>query len=257
MTGTTGYIKNGDTVSIEIISSKLYETRIRSILTIGDFSTSFSVTTITEDEDSSDISSNLSTTEKLQVAIIFTTLKDLYTSTLRTSFLNTLLTMLNEKISELEGDSTSSSTQKKIDALQYLYDLTEEYLGEDNIVDTSNRYTAPNGKVYSISYNSTNKTFTSPNFIFAKTFTTLDALKAYIDKNNGGTAGGGYSVSGGGRDHIVDSTWQSAPYTAPGGKVYRLFKTTDDRYSSYEFKSAKYFSSPETLKAHIYNANKK
>lgn len=165
--------------------------------------------------------------------------------------------MLNNKISDLEGETNTSSVQKKIDTLQYLYDLTKEYLGDDNIVDTSNRYTAPNGKVYSISYNSTNKTFTSPNFIFAKTFTTLDALKAYIDKNNGGVSGGGYSISGGGRDHVIDSSRQAAPYTAPGGKVYRLFKTTDNRYSSYDFKSAKYFSSVETLKAHIYAANKK
>ena len=259
MTGSSGYVKNGDTVSIEIISSHNYSTRIRSLLTIGDFSASFSVTTAVDDgTTTTDSNSNLSTTEKLQVAIIFTTLKDLYSSSsLRTDFLNTLLSMINSKISELEGDTASSSTQKKIDTLQYLYDLTHEYLGPDSIVDTSNRYTAPNGKVYSISYNSTTQKFTSPNFIYVKTFSTLDALKAYIDKNNGGISGGGYSVTGGGRDHVVDSTRQAAPYTAPGGKVYHLFKTTDNRYSSYDFKSAKYFSSVETLKAHIYAANKK
>ena len=166
--------------------------------------------------------------------------------------------MIKSKITDLDnGSDTSSSVQDKIDALQYLYDITDSYLGGDSIVDTTNRYTAPNGKVYSITYDSTNQTFTSPNFIYKKTFTTLDALKAYIDKNNGGVSGGGYSVSGGGRDHVVDTSWQSAPYVAPNGKVYRLFKTTDDRYSSYDFKSAKYFSSVETLKAHIYNANKK
>ncbi|MEI7562192.1 MAG: hypothetical protein WCJ39_00230 [bacterium] len=60
--------------------------------------------------------------------MIFTTLKDMYSSTtLRTNFLTTLLSMLKSKINELDG-SSSSSTQDKIDALQYLYDLTYEYL---------------------------------------------------------------------------------------------------------------------------------
>jgi hypothetical protein len=47
---------------------------------------------------------------------------------------------------------------------------------------------APNGKVYQVTYNTTAKTYTSPNFIFKKTFTTLAAMKAYIDANNGGGA---------------------------------------------------------------------
>jgi hypothetical protein len=198
----------------------------------------------------------LSSIEKLQTVSIFTSLRDIYSSSKRTDFLNTLLSMIKRKISDLEGGNESSSTQKKISTLQYLYDLTKEYLGDDSIVDTINRYTAPNGKIYSISYTSANKTFTSPQFIYKKTFTTLDALKAYIDKNNGGASNSGYSTSNGGNSGI-DSSWQAAPYTAPGGKIYHLFKTTDERYSSYEFKSAKYFASVETLKAHIYNANKK
>jgi hypothetical protein len=53
-------------------------------------------------------------------------------------------------------------------------------------VGNNDRYVAPNGKVYQVTYTSSTKLYTSPNFIFKKTFATLDAMKAYIDVNNGG-----------------------------------------------------------------------
>jgi hypothetical protein len=79
MVGSTWYVRNGDTVGVEIISSSSYETRIRSILTIENFSTSFSVTTQTEASAADSTDSTLSSVEKLQVATIFLTLKELYT----------------------------------------------------------------------------------------------------------------------------------------------------------------------------------
>jgi hypothetical protein len=80
-------------------------------------------------------------------------------------------------------------------------------------------------------------------------------MKAYIDANNGGSYGWG--TSGAGRNTAtIDNTWQSAPYTAPNGKVYRLFKTTDGRYSSYTFASAKYFVSVDAMKNYIYQQNR-
>jgi hypothetical protein len=104
-----------------------------------------------------------------------------------------------------------------------------------------------------ISYNSVTKLYTSPNFMFPKTFTTLEAMNSYIDMNNGGFASGGFphTTSGLGWNHTVDNTRQASPYKAPNGKIYYLFKTTDNRYASYNFISAKYFDTPQNLIMHI------
>ena len=261
----TGLVENGDTVQIELISSDEYETRVSSTITIGEFSTYFRVTTKADttnidDTDIWDIDTNLSTTEKLQIVSVFMALKDMYSdSTTRTTFFTTLMNSLQDQIDSLDEQDDVD----KIDALQYLYDVVDNYLWwttntDDTFVGNSDRYVAPNGKVYQVTYNTTAKTYTSPNFIFKKTFTTLAAMKAYIDVNNGGgvwVSGWTFSAAAG-RSHTVDTTWQSAPYQAPNGKTYRLFRTTDGRYSSYDFSSAKYFISVDALKSHIYQWNK-
>lgn len=72
-----------------------------------------------------DITTTLSNTEKLQIASIFLTLRDLYAnSSTRISFFNLLLDSLEIKIASLDEDNE----QEKIAALQYLYDLIEQYL---------------------------------------------------------------------------------------------------------------------------------
>ena len=93
--------------------------------------------------------------------------------------------------------------------------------------------------------------------MFPKSFATVAAMIAYIDVNNGGAWGGGYVGGGVSWNHAtIDTTWQSAPYTAPNKKVYYLFKTVDGRYSSYTFSSAKYFDSLENVRTYIYNNNR-
>lgn len=266
MVWTTGYVENGDVINIELVSSDEYDERVTSTITIGAFSTTFRVTTEEEDEDEDDdddydIETDLSRTERIQIAAVFLALRDLYGDTnLRVTFLNALLDALEDRIDELDDDDDDD--QIRIDALQYLHDLIEEYLDEEDydIFDTflgwSNRHVAPNGKVYQIVYNSTTKLYTSPNFIIPKTFSTLDAIRNHIDINNGwsGVYGGSFSSTAW-WNHTVDQTRQSAPYTAPNGKVYYLFRTTDGRYSSYTFTAAKYFISLEALKNHIYQRN--
>ena len=258
--GTTWYVSNGSGVKIELISSDEYDDLVSSTITIGWFSTTYRVTTQSESsttEDDNGISTNLSNTEKLQIASIFLTLKDLYTSeTTRTTFFTTLKNTIQTRIDDL--DDTDTDDQHKIDALQYLYDLIDNYLwgtSDDNtVISDANMYVAPNGRVYRVTYDSTKKTYTSPDFMIKKTFATLEAMKAYIDVNNGGTYG---STSGAGWNTAgIDATRQSAPYIAPNGKSYRLFKTTDGRYSSYNFSTAKYFVSVDALKNHIYQRNK-
>ena len=262
--GITGLVTNGDTVNIELISSNEYDDVIYSTLAIGGFSTSsFRITTKVDPgtiDNSLDngISSNLSTTQELQIVSIFLSLKDMYSDeSLRTTFFTTLMNSLQNQIDSLDATNDAD----KIDALQYLYDVIDSYLWWTNgtndttssvFVGNSDRYVAPNGRVYQITHNG--NTYTSPDFIFKKTFTTLDAMKAYIDVNNGGSYG--WTSVGTWNTATVDQTWQSAPYVAPNGKSYRLFKTVDGRYSSYNFASSKYFVSVESMKSYINQWNK-
>jgi hypothetical protein len=130
-TGTHGYVKNGDTVNIEMLSSDDYATSVSSTLTIGSFSTAFKITTKDDTSDNSDDEdthdTDLSDVVQLQMSIIFNTLVNLYPEgNSRTVFLQTLLTQLESRINNLEDDNEDQDT---IDALQYLYDLIDDELG--------------------------------------------------------------------------------------------------------------------------------
>lgn len=115
--------------------------------------------------------------------------------------MHTLLSMIQLKMNDLNDrldNGTSSdeeADQSKLDALQYLYDIVDEYLGGNNdtttYTDTSDRHIAPNGRVYMITYDSVKKLYTSPDFMVKKSFATLASMIAYIDANNGGSAIGG------------------------------------------------------------------
>ena len=72
-------------------------------------------------------------------------------------------------------------------------------------------------------------------------------IKAFIDKNNQKTA-----IS-----YKIDVSRSTANYKAPNGKIYKLFKTTDGQYSSYNMVIPKLFSSLQSLKTHINKNNPK
>lgn len=125
--GTTGYVQNGWTVKIELISSDEYETQVNSTLTIGGVTSTFRVTTMDEADDTSDdadyedIETDLSSTERLQIIAIFETLRDLYNGDKEKEFFSSLMVMLESKLDDLDEDDD------EYDALQYLYDLAEQY----------------------------------------------------------------------------------------------------------------------------------
>ena len=132
MVGTTGYIQNGWTVKIELISSDDYDETVSSILTINGVSDTFSVTTLEEDddeddediEDYEDIDTDLSNSEKLMIIAIFETLKDLYAGDKEEEFLETLMIMLENKMDDYDEDDDQYL------ALKYLYDIVERYYDE-------------------------------------------------------------------------------------------------------------------------------
>jgi hypothetical protein len=144
----------------------------------------------------------------------------------------------------------------RVQALQYLYDLADNYLWNTNTIywytnTDPKKHVAPNGKVYTITYNSSTKLYTSPNFIYPKTFKNLQDLRSYIDINNWWTTY--YSSS---TTDSVDTS-RNASYVAPNGKFYKIYRTTDGRYSSYNFIYKNYFDSFESTKNYIYINNKK
>ncbi|MFA5747875.1 MAG: right-handed parallel beta-helix repeat-containing protein [Candidatus Absconditabacterales bacterium] len=267
--GTTGMVQNGSTVYIELISSDEYETSVTSTLSIGSRSARFKITTKSENGTSSDNtdcedddSCDLTNSKKLQIISIFNTLKNIYSdSTKQNEFVALLKTKLQENIdyyqAQIDNDSNSSSVDTlRVQALQYLYDLADNYLGNTNTIygytnTDPKKHVAPNGKVYTITYNSSTKLYTSPNFIYPKTFKNLQDLRSYIDINNGGTTY--YSSS---TTDSVDTS-RNASYVAPNGKFYKIYRTTDGRYSSYNFIYKNYFDSFESTKNYIYINNKK
>jgi|GEM_PF-1241522 len=263
MVGTTGYVQNGWTVKIEMNSSDEYDTDVSSVLTIGGVSATFTITTETEAEagtNYSDIVTNLSNTEKLMIISIFETLKDLYAGDKEQEFFNTLMVMLDNKMDDF------NINDPEYDALKYLYDLAKQYYDDadfGNDISTApwiinGVYTAPNGKKYTITYDSVKK-FTSTNFITPKYYPTLDVLKYDIDRNNplGSSYLNAKTIKARWGRLSLDGTRQTSAYTAPNRKVFYFFKTTEGQYSSYTFTTERYFDSLEAVKEFIHNTNKK
>jgi hypothetical protein len=113
-----------------------------------------------------------------------------------------------------------------------------------------NVITTHNGKVYTIY--ETNWKWTSSNFKTAKYFDTKEDIINHILANNPASNW----------NHTVDPDFEQVVYTAPNGKVYKIFKTSSkwnnpNMYSSYNFVDAKYFTSLEAAKKFINQNNKK
>jgi len=263
MVGKTWYIQNGRPVKIELISSNDYDEIVSSILTINGISDTFSITTEEDNNDNNyeDIETNLSNTEKLTIIAIFEALKNIYDGDKEEEFFNTFMVILENKIDDY------TSNDDEYDWLTYLSDIIHQYyeLGDfgDNVDTTpwiiNGIYTAPNGKRYTITYDSSKQRFTSTNFIVPKYFPTLDVLKHIIDINN--PIWSQYSnakpILARWKTATIDGTRQTSPYTAPNRKVFYFFKTIDDKYTSYTFTSEKWFDSLNDVKEFIFNSNKK
>ena len=268
--GTNGYVQNGWAVRIELESSSYYNRLVTSTLTIGWVSAIFSITTETEAEanditDYTDIVTNLSTTEKLQIIALFEALRDLYGGSKQDEFLNSFMVMLESKLDALGSSTTDTHIHE---ALQYLYDLCDRYRGGawSSNTDISNTsriihgiYTAPNGKKYTITYDAVKRQFTSSNFLTPKYFPTLDVLRYTIDTANPSWSNylNAKTIKARWWRIAIDWTRQTSPYTAPNGKVFYFFKTMEGQFSSYTFTVEKYFDSLDATKVHVYTNNSK
>lgn len=113
-----------------------------------------------------------------------------------------------------------------------------------NYQDTDTTHAAPNGKVYSISYDGVY--YTSPTMSSVKKFDTKEVLLDYIDKYNPE-----FPVW----DHQVDTSRTPVTYAAPNNKEYKIYKT-DKWYMSYSLVGIKYFDSEDEIIEYIDKNNK-
>ncbi len=107
------------------------------------------------------------------------------------------------------------------------------------------RHVASNGKIYTVQYGG--QWYTANEFVIKKYFTTLSALRNYIDSKNTPQAV---------RSHGVDTSFTPQTYTAPNYKVYTIYKT-DRWYMSYKLIKVRYFSTLSEIQYFINKNNSK
>ncbi len=106
------------------------------------------------------------------------------------------------------------------------------------------KHIAANGKIYTVQ-TSPQGWYTSSDFSSAKYFSTLNALRAYIDTNNPPPEVW---------NHQVDTSFSPQVYTAPNGKEYTIYHTNRG-YMSYKLMKVRYFSTLAELQAYIQKNN--
>jgi len=107
------------------------------------------------------------------------------------------------------------------------------------------KHIAPNGKLYVIQY--TAQWYTTNEFTIKKYFSTVSALRSYIDSKN---------VPEVIRSHQVDTSFTPQTYIAPNNKSYTIYKT-DRWYMSYKLMKVRYFSTLANIQAFINTNNSK
>jgi len=117
---------------------------------------------------------------------IFETLRDVYAGDKEVEFFNTFMVVLENRIDDY------NTNNHEYEALTYLCNIIQTYYDREfssNTIDgtrwiVNGIYTAPNGKKYPITYDSSKQRFTSSNFVVPKYFPTLDTFIYIIDINN-------------------------------------------------------------------------
>lgn len=107
------------------------------------------------------------------------------------------------------------------------------------------KHIASNGKLYTITNDG--QWYTSPEFAVTKHFSTISALRTYIDGKNPPQEI---------RSHQVDTSFTPQTYLAPNGKEYTIYKT-DRWYMSYKLMKVRYFSTLADIQYFISRNNQR
>ena len=317
---TSGYVHNWDKIRIEMISSDEYNTTVKSTLFVwakaNTVSWDFKITT--KDWISGWDDSSLTPIQKLWWIVFIDNLVEMYKydENKLATFLSTFMQILQDKsdwygseieVAEDEWDDELANEYKLYkEAVDFLYVMVK-YRYDNLEIDDYSVYIAPNGKQYIVEYDYDRMAYTSPDFARAKYFPTWELFTNHIDLNNpevwswwivwnvitthNGKVYTIYETNGkwtssnfktakyfdtkediinhilannpaSDRDHKIDTDFDEVKYTAPNGKIYKIFKTSSkwnnpNMYSSYNFVDAKYFTSLEAAKKFINQNNKK
>lgn len=317
---TQWYVENWDKIYIEMWSSSEYNQTTKTTLIVwwgaNTISGDFKITTrgwINGRDDT-----DLSPMQKLWGIVFVDSLVEMYQydEEKLATFLSTFMQVLQDKsdyyakeIQKAEEDWDDELAQEyKLykDAIDFLY-ITVKHRYNNIEVEDRTVYIAPNGKQYLVEYDEDRMAYTSPDFVRAKYFPTRELFTNHIDLNNPKTWSWGiignvitthngkvYTIyetnwkwtSSNFRtakyfdtkediinhilannpasdwNHTIDTDFDEVKYTAPNGKVYKIFKTSNkwnnpNMYSSYNFVNAKYFTNLEAAKKFIDQNNKK
>lgn len=141
-------------------------------------------------------------------------------------------------------------------ALEYFLSLINDYideLGGSNSLDGAT-YTAPNGRVFRISYDSVRIAYTSPDFLKPAFFASFTAFRTHIDRNNPGYTQG--FVSGGSIDELSSAYRGSNVLVTPNNKVYRIEQKSNGKRYSPDMLFPKEFDTQEGLRSYLIANNR-
>ncbi len=317
---TQWFVTNEDRVRIELLSSSWYSTTVSATLIIGSgdnlVSGDFNVTT--KDWINGWDDPLLTPFQRLWWMIFVDSLVEMYQNdpAKLATFLSTFMQLLQDKsdyyaqeILDAQADwneELANEYKTYKNAIDFLYTIVA-YRYDHIDVEDRTVYIAPNGKQYLVEYDEERMAYTSPDFARVKYFPTWELFTNHIDMNNPAVwkwwIVGNVITTHNGKiytiyetnwkwtssnfktakyfdtkediinhilannpasnwNHTVDPDFEQVTYTAPNGKVYKIFKTSSkwnnpNMYSSYNFVDAKYFTSLEAAKKFISQNNKK
>jgi hypothetical protein len=226
-------VQNNDVISINLKSSKHYDTSVTSTLTVANRNADFTITTVQAAGECT-----LSDDDKGKIQIVFNSLVGQYSGdqSKYDEFLTTMKSMLQDQI-----DLTNNCN------LQYLSDLLNGTIIGNITVDTGS-YIAPNCKQYRIGYDNDLLAYTSPDFRSAIYFADRYSITRYIDSKNPGDC----HISNSSTSSVSSSYANTDPskHIAPNGKLYRILNDANG-YTSKDFSAPKYFSSLSNLTSYL------
>lgn len=235
---TWAFVENNDLVYLKVRSSNTYTTITTGTLTIANRVLAFPVKTKT----STIAGCSLSDEDRDDIQMVFDTLVENYANNSweYEEFLYTMQSMLSDEIS---FDNNCN--------LMYLQDLIQQALGMSQwtTINTES-HTAPNCKIYQISYDITNLHYTSPTITTPIYFANRDTLTKYIDSKNPGDC---HIASYVATSRVFTNT-NSSKHIATNGKIYYI-TIENGKYTSNNFTSKKYFNSLGELRAYIDSKN--
>ncbi len=243
--GTTGTAINGDILEIDLIASSNYDTQVSSTLTIGTKYAAFNLRTKTQDQ----ANNGMTNTQRLQIRIIFDWLINTYGA--NDSRTLTLMMTLRTAIESMLGLTNYSQSQK--DALEYFLTLVNGYINDNWGSNPFNgaTYTARNGRIFPITFDTTRAAYTSPQFTKVAYFSSWTAMKLHIDIHNPGT---GQGVLVGTVNNIDNVNRGNNVHVMPNGKIYRIEQSGGKRYSP-DTISQKQFNTQAELLARLRASN--